>query len=272
MGARDLNRLVLASSLAVLGLPLGGCPLGSSAGGITPEPPTAELKEVNLTARPTNNELASYYCHDLVGGNAVTDGVCRGFFGREPDKLQLIFSFELVFDLGNPNEFVVPLVDLLLALDVFEGEDTAQLGAVCVSFCDPEAEDCVQEGEEACRSPDKDVQGIEDFVPTVEDLIRIAVEAANGTLDTNLSFRYIPAAENGVAGHTEARIRFDLGVDAVLGILEKVAMDSTDDFLDGRAPSFDIPYKARGSVFFDVPVLGRYALSYGPLDGTFSLD
>ncbi|MEZ4466218.1 MAG: hypothetical protein R3F43_17635 [bacterium] len=39
MGARDLNRLVLASSLAVLGLPLGGCPLGSSAGASPPSPP-----------------------------------------------------------------------------------------------------------------------------------------------------------------------------------------------------------------------------------------
>lgn len=266
-----MNRWLQAASLAALALPLTACPLGGGGGGSTAQPPTAALKTVNLTARPTNQQLASWYCHDLVGGNPLTDGTCAGFFGARPQKLDLTFSFELVFDLGNPNAFPIPLVELLLGLAVFEGEDAAELGAVCVSFCDPEAEDCDQSAEGACVA-DKEVDEVEDFVPTVEDLIRIAVGAAAGTLDDNLKFRFIPAAQNGTPGATEARIRFDMGVDAVLGILEKLVADSADEFLQGESPAFDIPYNASGSVFFDLPVLGRHALGYGPLNGLFSLD
>lgn len=261
-------------AIALFAFTLPGCPLlGGGGGSATPEPPTAALQTVNLTAQPKNQELAAYFCSDLVGGNIITDNACIAAFGRSPNKVDLVFSFELVFDLGNPNSFPIPLVEILLALDVFEGADAAQLGAVCISFCNPDTEDCVQEGIEACRAPDKEVESLEDFVPTVDDLIRIAVEAATGTLDDNLKFRYIPAADDdGTPGATEARIRFDLGLDAMLGILEVVALDSTDDLLEGRSPTFDIPYGVRGSVFFDIPVLGRHALSYGPIDGVWSLD
>lgn len=260
-------------TIALLALALPGCPLGGAGGSATPEPPTAALQTVNLTAQPKNQELAAYFCSDLVGGNIITDNACAAAFGRAPIRTDLIFSFELVFDLGNPNGFPIPLVEILLALDVFEGADAAQLGAVCVSFCDPDAEDCAQAGVNACSAPDKEVESLEDFIPTVDDLIRIAVQAATGTLDDNLKFRYIPAAaDDGTPGAAEARIRFDLGLDAMLGILEVVALDSTDDLLAGRSPSFDIPYAVRGSVFFDIPVLGRHALSYGPIDGTWSLD
>ena len=265
-------RLASAAAFAML---LPGCPLlgGDGSGLRTPEPPTASLRVVNLVERPKNQELAAHFCSDLVGGNVLTDSACVAAFGRSPLRTDLVFSFELVFDLGNSNDFPIPLVEILLALDVFENEDAAQLGAVCVSFCDPEAEDCAQAGADACLAPDKEVSSLEDFVPTVNDLIRIGIEAATGTLDDNLKFRYIPAiSDDGTPGAVEARVRFDLGLTAMLGILETVAVGSTSDLLAGRAPTFDIPYNVRGSVFFDVPVLGRHALSYGPIDGTWSLD
>ena len=267
-----LARLAGAATLALL---LPGCPLlgGDGSSLRTPEPPTAALRVVNLTSQPRNQELAAYFCSDLVGGNVLTDAACVSAFGRSPLRTDLVFSFELVFDLGNPNDFPIPLVEILLALDVFEGNDAAQLGAVCISFCDPEAEDCVQAGADACLAPDKEVSSLEDFVPTLDDLIRIGVQAATGTLDDNLKFRYIPAvSDDGTPGAAEARVRFDLGLTAMLGILETVALGSTSDLLAGRAPSFDIPYNVRGSVFFDVPVLGRHALSYGPIDGVWSLN
>lgn len=268
-------RLPSALGICAATLCLTGCPLDGAGGGgaAVPKPPTAELQTVNLTAQPTNQQLAAFFCSDLVGGNIITDNACIAAFGRAPVRNDLTFSFELVFDLGNPNSFPVPLVEILLGLDVFEGADAAALGAVCVSFCDPEAEDCQQAGADACRAPDKEVSSLEDFVPTVNDLIRIGVQAATGTLDTNLAFRYIPAADDdGTPGATEARVRFDLGLTAMLGILETVALDSTDELLAGRSPTFDVPYNVRGSVFFDVPVLGRHALSYGPIDGLWSLD
>lgn len=268
-------RLPSALGICAATLCLTGCPLDGAGGGgaAVPKPPTAELQTVNLTAQPNNQQLAAFFCSDLVGGNIITDNACIAAFGRAPARTDLTFSFELVFDLGNPNSFPVPLVEILLGLDVFEGADAAALGAVCVSFCDPEAEDCQQAGEDACRAPDKEVSSLEDFVPTVDDLIRIGVQAATGTLDTNLAFRYIPAADDdGTPGATEARVRFDLGLTAMLGILETVARDSSSELLAGRSPTFDVPYNVRGSVFFDVPVLGRHALSYGPIDGLWSLD
>jgi hypothetical protein len=51
-----------------------------------------------------------------------------------------------------------------------------------------------------------------------------------------------------------------------------VAADSVDALSEGELPSFDIPYSVEGTLFFDVPVLGRFALSFGPFSSTWSLD
>lgn len=298
---------------------LMGCELlsGGSGSALDPVPPTASLRTVELSARPTNSNLAAYFCNDYGEGIPFAQDACAGFFGAVPAKADIKFSFETVFDLGNANEFPIPTVEMLLGLDVFPGTNVAELGAVCVSFCDPEREACEEMPPgSGCQPPDKNVNDIEDFVPTVEDFIRIgaSIAAGNDLIDDNILFRVIPsvqktgcsarsearevdgqnflcdgddcqAVEPGCRvttsggqtcsvcpGQLEARIRFDLGLDPMLKVLDGVLGDSTDQLLGGNSPSFDIPYDARGSLFFDIPILGRHALGYGPLGGVWSLD
>jgi len=247
-----------------------------SKGGIEPaslpDPPTATLKTVELTKKPRNEELAGYYCGDLAGGNLLAETACDAAFGEAPAKADLQFGFVTIFELENTNDFPIPMVEVLLALDVFEGTDKAELGAVCISFCDPESESCAAP-DAPCRVDDPEVRDLETFEPTVEDFIELAAAAVTGELfDTNDQFRFIPAADGDEPGRLEARIHFDIGLDPMLDILEIVALDSADDVLAGREPSFDIPYAVRGNLFFDVPVLGRLALGFGPFDSVWSLD
>ncbi len=268
---------------AVLGLT--GCDLlnkAAEAGAETAEPPTATFNSVALTEQPSNNQLASYFCVDLSPDIPLLDEreICIDFFGAVPAKSDLKFSFDLVFDLGNPNSFPIPLVELLLALDVFKGADQAELGAICVSFCNPEDGTCPDNPAEACKPADKTINSIEDFIPTTEELVEIARQALTGELfeDENLQFRYIPARDEECGeevcpdGQLEAHIRFDLGIDATLKVLEVVAVNAIDDLIAGDSPMFDIPYQMIGVLFFDVPVLGRFAIEFGPIEGVFSLD
>lgn len=328
-----MNRRRLAALLTPLLLGTA-CTPGGDALEETPAPPYAELARVDLTDSPKNEVLANFYCRDLVSA-LVCDFV---FDDPPPEKSTLKFSFETVFELGNPNSFSVPMVELLLAFKVFEGQRQSELAALCVSFCDPAAEDCeAKKPEEACQPPDKTVRSLEDFVPTVDDLVRVAKQAVDGTLDENLSFRVIPGrsflrcrpvgttcepceasalspdagvdespdetgpgapeticcgdepavtlaagctlAENDAGefcelcdGQVESRVRFDLGVDAITNILAEVAADAVDALSEGELPSFDIPYSVEGTLFFDVPVLGRFAIGFGPFSSTWSLD
>ncbi len=297
------------SILLLAALTLPACDALESAlgdgglGEIDPQPPTALYRGLTLMDRPTNDQLGAWFCLELIPDPVIfskQDGCEAVGFDLAPAKEDLKFSFDVVFDLGNPNTFPVPMVELLLALEVFQGADQAELGAVCVSFCDPEAGTCPEQGEEACRPADQEIRSLEDFVPTTDQLIEIARKAITGELfeDENLQFRYIdgrgetacgaeepPQDRNCEAttndagescwvcdGELEAHIRFDLGIDATLEVLGVVAEDSVTELLQGNEPSFDIPYSALGTVFFDVPVLGRFGIEFGPVEGTFSLD
>jgi len=237
-----------------------------------PDPPTASLETVELTKRPTNAQLASYYCAGVAGGGALADAACVTAFGAVPPKAELQFGFVTIFELENPNDFAVPVVEVLLALDVFEGRDQAELGAVCVSFCDSAAEACAPP-DEPCRVDDPEVTDLETFEPTVDDLIELAIAAVTGELfEENHQFRFIPAAVGDEPGTLLARIHFDVGIDPMLGILNTVAVGAADSLRRGNQPSFDIPYSVRGNLFFDVPVLGRLALGFGPFESVWSLD
>ncbi len=290
---------------------LTGCPYldGEGGGSLIPDPPEAKISALNLLEHPSEKQLAAYYCSDLGD-----DFLCSLAFSKIPKRSDLKFSFETVFDLGNPNSFPIPTIEMLLALDVFEGADQAELAALCISFCDPQVEDCDIQQEEACQMEGQDIK---EYKPSIDDLIELAVDVAQdvatGELDENLKFRMIPGREllscqpdpdcevrgdqfccagscktlkpgceveeneqgqtcASCPGHLEAHVRFDLGLDAILGILETLVLDSLDELVQGKYPSFSIPYKAEGTLFFDVPKLGRFSLNFGPLSGTWDLD
>jgi hypothetical protein len=283
---RHLAHVMLGLGLAPL---LTACPLldGGGSGGVIPDPPSAGLTAVVLVERPNNSQIAAWFCHDLAGNNTFTKGACEVAFGTKPSKPQMKFVFDTRFELSNPNGFPIPLVEILLGFNVFEGAEQAELGAICVSFCDPEAEECAEQREDACRPADKEIRGIEDFVPTVDDLITIANRAVNGDLldDENLKFRVIPSAsaencgegdvpdaDGECPGIVEASIRFELGIEAMLQILGTVVGRSVDALLSGGDLKVEIPYSALGTLFFDVPVLGRFAVEFGPLEDVWIID
>lgn len=280
-----LRGLTWATFGGALSLGLGGCEILGQGG--TPEAPGASLTTVALVEYPSYDKLASWFCHDLAGNNVIGKNACELAFGKKPRKPQLKFVFDTRFELSNPNSFPIPLVEILLGFNVFEGIQQEELGAICVSFCDPDAEDCDLAREDACRPPDKTVKGIEDLIPSKEDLITIANRAVNGDLlsDENLRFRVIPPAsaeqcregEEGdeageCPGRVEANISFELGIEAMLSIIKTFVGGSVNSFISGGGLDITIPYSAFGTLFFDVPVLGRYAVEFGPLKGEWSLN
>ncbi len=280
-----------------------------------PKAPEANLVGVDLVASPSIDQLSGYSCYTYLND----DFVCGTLLGlRRVAKKKLLFGFDAVFDLSNPNTaYPIPLTELLIGVTVF---DDTQLGSVCVTFCDSEDPLCDPERPNplACQVDETtDLNGPLDLVPTIEDLIAITSDAIDGTLDENLKIRSIPRAsydvcfpddamceemtEDGVRmlccdeecleledscrlefdpdgrpcslcdGHTEAHIRFDLGIDPMIELLESFLLDAMDDLVSGRPITLSIPIQAEGTLFFEVPVLGRYGVGFGPFETTWNL-
>lgn len=294
--------------LGALALGTSGCETVREVLEDPPELPAASLARVDLVKSPTVDELLAFSCYDYTD-----DDLCSAFFGAKPQKKEMQFGFDMVFDLTNPNTVIaIPLIELLLQTVVYEDQ---HVGALCVSFCDPEAESCdpAATPEDACKVGDsEEVDGIEDVVPTIDDLLDLAGDVLDGTIDENFTWRTIPAyteqmchdpveacveqevdgaphmccgetceplavgcavgeGENGDTcalcdGHVEAHIAFDLDIDAMLSILETLLEDAVDAFLAGDPVALVIPYTVDGTLFFDIPKLGREALGFGPFE------
>ncbi len=282
------------------------------------KPPVSSINRVDLVRKPSLDELLNYSCHNYLGGSSSACALAG--WNNPPPKRDLQFSFDVVFDLYNPNTAVpIPMVELLLGFTVFRDQN---LGAVCVSFCDPDQEDCQSAGanvQGACEIDDNttEVDEASDLVPTVDDLLDLANDISSGDTEA-WQFRMIPKASsddcrpagdecvqeeqdghpmmccgdecspmdndacvlveqsNGSTcadcdGYTEAHVGFDLNIDTMLGLFENLLTDATQDFLAGRNVSLAIPYTADGSLFFNVPNLGRYALGFGPMQDTWPI-
>jgi len=227
--------------------------------------PEAALNRVDLHHAPTVMELVNWQCVDAFGTDALSPCTLSGLDDKPRDKA-LTYSFDLVFDLTNPNDAIpIPLVEALLGMSVYEAQN---LGSVCISFCDPDAEDCspARNAEDACRADEADdVKEPEDLIPTVEDLVGITEGVLEDGFD-NGQWRWIDGGET-----VEATLRFDLFADTMLDLTDEVLTDALDDVLAGRNVEIDIPYAADGSVFFDVPELGRKGIGFGPSENTWRL-
>lgn len=225
------------------------------------EAPEASLNRVELLKSPSTTDLVGYGCVELLGESA-----CALAGLESPPKRDLQFSFDVVFDLTNPNEDLpIPLVETLLGFTAF---DTANLGALCVSFCDPDDEACVPGANVAgaCDTEGaQDVQGPEDLVPTVDELLGLAEAAASGAFD-NGDWRVIAGGET-----LESHLQFDIGIDPMLQIGDELLAQAVDDALAGRRVELDVPYTVEGTLFFDVPELGRHMIGFGPFDDTWQL-
>ena len=241
-------------------LTLAGCDaISETVGRIAP--PGAELMGVELIEHPSTRELARWGCYELLG-----DAVCSAANLNPINKNRLGFSFDVGFEFSNNNERVpIPLVEMLLATRVY---DDANLGSVCISFCDPDAEDCSPESnaEGACEADEAEaVTTPADVIPTVDELASLAADVATGEFD-NGAFRVIPANER-----IESHIVFAFNVDTMLSLTEHLLVDLAEDLMAGDDLALDVPYTMDGTLFFDVPQVGRHAIGFGPVSDTWAL-
>ena len=228
--------------------------------------PDALLDRIDLLEAPGAMKLARYACHQWVGSASV----CEAAVGSKPKKSNMRFSFDVVFELNNPNKnFPIPLVEMLLAMNVYPDDTNQDLGAVCVSFCDAGDESCTPDADAqtACDlSSATQVDTVSDVVPSVDDMIELASDVANGETDNSYEFQYIPKG-----GSTEAHVQLDLNIDVMLTVMETLLYEAAEDALAGRNVKIKVPHESEGNVFFNAPELGRYAVGFGPFEDTWNL-
>ena len=219
--------------------------------------PSVALNRVDLVDAPSASQALSWSCFEFMG-------VCPGL--SKPSAEAMNFSFDVVFDMTNENRSLpIPLVEILLGISVFENED---LGAMCISFCDPDEEDCAAErdAEGACDVESADVvDSASDLVPNGSDLADLATGSSSDDED-NSEFRVIPAGES-----IEAHIQFDLDGETAMGIGERAVVDAVSSALSSGKFKLEVPYEVEGNLFFDVPKKGRYAVGFGPFESAWTL-
>lgn len=162
-----------------------GCDFSGGGGSSEPTFPTLEKTEVKLVTRPSNDQLASWFCLSyadkvpLIG--STVKSLCKSQFGDKPADADMTFTFETVFTIANSNNFPIPLVELLLNLNVFPGEaDEKELANMCVSFCDPDAGECAaKDPKEQCLPPE-DGEDPFDWRNSIVDLVKVGASVLAG--------------------------------------------------------------------------------------------
>lgn len=255
---RWIGTATAACALSASGTALVGCDAVSKLAGI--QAPGAEMIGVDLVKNPNTNKIMRWACYEWFGSST-----CQlAGWDSKPGRDAMTFSFDLGFDLSNPNEDIaIPLVEILMGLLVFDGDD---LGAVCVSFCNPDEEECEpsRNAEGACSLDDaKEVDQASDLVPSSKKALDIAKDVASGTPDENNSFRVVPPK-----GSIEGHVQFDIDVDTIFNIMEDLIVNAVSN---GSLNNLLIPYETEGNLFFNVPRFGRYAFGYGPWEDEWAI-
>lgn len=259
--------LIKTSSALVLALALAStasCDLLLNDGtGKSELAPEVDVGALELRHGPGIGELAAYYCPRVIDDPLVSVG-CAVALGPPPPRTQLVFEFGIVINIHNPNDFPVPTADVLLGLTLFEGRDAESLGAICVSLCgtdNPNCDGTPRPG--ACQLRQDDILTVEDFVLSIPGLIH---DIASGEAAEELKNSTILAG-----GDISLNLAFIMGIDQALSVFEKTALAYVEAELDGRDGSLSVPVSASGTVFFDLPVLGRLGVGYGPFATTWNI-
>lgn len=223
--------------------------------------PTGELVSVQLASAPNVLQVLAWQCDELDLGLA-----CLAI-GPRPTSDQLAFEFDLNFDIENPNLTIpIPLVETLLGITVF---DTTNLGAVCISLCDPEDTSCEAQADQAgaCDvegSPE--VLGPDDLVPTVPGLVSLIRGAGDGTY-VNDQWRLLLAGDT-----TRVTFNFQLAPQGLLELGENLITDALEDLQGANVPELEIPFTTEGTLFFDVPSVGKRSVGFGPFADRWMLE
>ena len=232
-------------------------------------PPTVTFVGATLTGAPSARTLAGYYCPDVVSAPLGSGPlICQGLFGPRPSPSALVVTFDLSFHITNPNRIPVPLASVLAAATVFPAASNEKLGAICLSLCPAGAPGCTGTAPPgACEASSRDVRSLSDFVNKSLPQLLIAggVALATGQRPT---FVAPPIA---AAGAIDVVARYSFGPEQLLGVLRQLANQSIGQLRAGQAPTFVIPYRLEGTIWFDGGSLGRIAVGWGPAQGTWTL-
>jgi hypothetical protein len=250
-----------AGSCAALNLPgMGPVP--------TITPPAVTFAGATLVGAPSGKQLAAYYCPDLVSAPfGASSLLCGQLFGPRPDPRTMAVSFDLKFHIANPNQVPLPLASVLAAATVFPATTKSQLGAVCLSLAPPGAPGGGAPAPGACDASSRDVHSLADFMNTSvpQFLLANGLALAAGQPPSFVAPQVVAASELDVVA------RYAFGPEQLLAVLRQLAAQATNDLRAGRIPSFSIPYRLEGTVWFDAGSVGRIAVGWGPTEGVWTL-
>lgn len=262
--AATRRRRLLAWALAATPLLAGGCGLldGLDTPADSATPPTVQASQLQLRKRPSITQLASYYCPIVITDPMLQLGC---LLLPKVTMADLAFQFGINITIHNPNNIPVPALDVLLGIKLFEGQATEALGAICVSLCgsmDPTCDGTPKPG--ACMSSQTDIRNLDDFSARIPSLIS---DIVSGNAEKELRKSTIAAG-----GDVQLNLTFDLGLSQAISVFQKTAQAYVTTLLSGGTPVLSVPVAAEGSVYFNLPVLGRLGVGYGPLTTTWQID
>jgi hypothetical protein len=258
--------VVLAGLCGCAELSTMGMGAQSAAGTQRAAPPTIEVVPPQLRRAPNIMQLAAYYC-PVVIDNPIARMACGTVLGPQPRPEQLAFEFGVTITARNPNDVPIPALDVLLAMTLFQGQEAEGLGAICVSMCgqgDPSCTGAPKPG--ACTAQQGDVRRIEDFAARLPGLIAGLVSGRT-SIEEELRKSTIIAR-----GDLRLDLSFTMGVEQMLRVVQKVANRFVQGLLNGQQLALDIPVRAEGSVFVQLPIVGRVGVGYGPLQTSWRID
>jgi hypothetical protein len=265
-----LPRVTSRRLLLLVGVAGAACiPLQNlGAGGIGPgiKPPSVTFMGATLAGAPTPQQLAAYYCPELVsvplGGAAL---LCQSLFGPRPPLSAMAVVFDTRFKIANPNEIPMPLASLLVGVTLFPGAGGQATGATCVRLCPGGPGTCADDPN-ACQASSRDIRSLSDFAAATTGLVIAQGLAAAAGQPPSFTAPTVSAA-----AELEVSARFTLSPAQLLTVLRQLAEQSSGELRAGRAPSFAIPYRLEGTVWFDAGSFGRVAIGWGPASGVWTL-
>lgn len=252
--------------------PLQGCAVVEQlVGSGIINPPKVTFLGADLVRAPSQLDLSAYYCPRVVQGTPAlgiaADFVCNRLFGKAPPADQMQVGFDLRFDVANPNQIPLPLSEILTALTVFPGQNQQNLGAVCLSLCDPGDAACVGgASSRGCEKAPGDVKSLADFPQAALNvLVAQGIGAAGGK---PLGFALPKVLAN---ANLPVTARLALTPQALLPAMEELAKRSVNALKGGKTVAFEIPYKMEGTIFASGGSLGRVAAGFGPVESTWPI-
>jgi hypothetical protein len=253
-----MKRLALLCCLAIL----PGCEL------LATELPSVSHKQSGLAKSPSQGMMASYYCPKVVPDVIIPGSAaaaCTLAWGSPPSTSQMEVGFKSDYAIKNPNQFPIPVSEMLTAVTVFPNKTSQRLGAACVVFCGENDSACTgQPTADSCKSTDSDIKSIDDFAQATTNLL--LAEGIQLAAGEQPQFRLPEVNAN---SESDLSAMFGFGPDPLLTALQTLAEQSINQLASGQEVTFAIPYRLEGTVWLDVGSMGRVAVGFGPVDGEF---